>query len=621
MPNTDIADNQNITQLVTDIYASPEAEESRFSYEFRTAEWWKNIGDHIVDIYNNSSSTVMNWLGSASDWFTGIGDDLKSFFTDIGTSSTSVYEELKSYIESSQSVSSSASITNGSSPNSSSSSSINSIYYSSSKEGMVNDIISNADSILSGMEDWVGGFFDGVESVTSDILDSIENFANTLGSTNSTVIQTLGVLVNTINDAAKTYEDGVSETSFGAEQEVSWQGNTYSFLQTFKRASNTYRVKFSSSTPLDAGSNSANLYGSMILGVPPTFTNITDPANRTYIQTFLQDAKFITITPGLPKYNGTTYDTGNKRNQTNDGNSALEYLLRNGLDAEFANKDKRYYSFQAKYEEYFAYLETMLNTIWIKMGLATESDNTFDLFTFFKLRNKNNQIDPSGFNQLLAQYNNSLGFFVNPSGTLSESVDSSPTSFGNDLAGSVNSSSDEFQHVNYLHGMGTGGAYKNAISAVGKTATIGKNMRNLLSSNLENAQTMSSKVSNVIAKTALFAVGAALDAAKFTYGNDLGAVIQQFNTTNGMKVTYPELWSESQFTRSVSVNFEFISPYGDPLSIFKYVMVPFAALLCFAMPRQAAENGLVSPFLIRADLSGMFTVDLGLMTSFTFTRG
>ena len=88
-----------------------------------------------------------------------------------------------------------------------------------------------------------------------------------------------------------------------------------------------------------------------------------------------------------------------------------------------------------------------------------------------------------------------------------------------------------------------------------------------------------------------------------------------------MKVTYPELWAESQYTRSVNINFEFISPYGDPLSIFKYVMVPFCALMCFAMPRQAAENGLVSPFLVRGDVSGMFTVDLGMITSFTFTRG
>jgi hypothetical protein len=88
-----------------------------------------------------------------------------------------------------------------------------------------------------------------------------------------------------------------------------------------------------------------------------------------------------------------------------------------------------------------------------------------------------------------------------------------------------------------------------------------------------------------------------------------------------MKVVYPELWSDSTYMKSVNINFEFISPYGDPLSVFQYVMVPFCALLCFAMPRQAADNGYVSPFFVRADIPGYFTSDLAMITDFTWTKG
>jgi len=88
-----------------------------------------------------------------------------------------------------------------------------------------------------------------------------------------------------------------------------------------------------------------------------------------------------------------------------------------------------------------------------------------------------------------------------------------------------------------------------------------------------------------------------------------------------MKVKYPDLWSDSGYTRGINFNFTFQSPYGDPLSIFKYVYVPFFALLAFAMPRQAAENGYVSPFFVRADVPGLFTSDLALISNLSFTRG
>ena len=88
----------------------------------------------------------------------------------------------------------------------------------------------------------------------------------------------------------------------------------------------------------------------------------------------------------------------------------------------------------------------------------------------------------------------------------------------------------------------------------------------------------------------------ASDITTFSNTNDLGAVIQSFATTNGMNVKYPNLWEDSSYGKSINLNFSFVSPYGDPLVYLNMYMFHSFALLCFAMPRQAAENGYVSPF-------------------------
>ena len=150
--------------------------------------------------------------------------------------------------------------------------------------------------------------------------------------------------------------------------------------------------------------------------------------------------------------------------------------------------------------------------------------------------------------------------------------------------------------------------------------TFAENMKDFMSSTFQNAAEGFSNNNKILALIK-GVVGAAVDVTKLTTSQDLGSIIQSFSVANGMRVVYPELWSDSSYSRSISLEFNFVSPYGDPLSIFKYVYVPFCALACFALPRQAAENGYVSPFFVRADVPGLFTSDLALITDITWTKG
>jgi hypothetical protein len=61
------------------------------------------------------------------------------------------------------------------------------------------------------------------------------------------------------------------------------------------------------------------------------------------------------------------------------------YLLKNGISSSNQSKDRRYYTFETKYDEYYQYLETILNTVYSRMGLSTVNKKEFNYMTFTNL--------------------------------------------------------------------------------------------------------------------------------------------------------------------------------------------------------------------------------------------
>jgi len=467
------------------------------------------------------------------------------------------------------------------------------------------------------VEDWINENIAKASVETAEQLSSLlNNYAENLGG-DSVFMSVINKGITIFSDGALTvYKNGVDETSFGRLMESSWsKSGSNGFLSLIDK-----QVYFAESTPFDSGSTMSNLYGKMLLGTPPLFTNVTDPKNRAMAETFVRDAKFLTLTPGFPQYNGSNMllrVNQDQYHQTTDAKSMLNYLLKNGLDSDSFNKDKRYYTFKTNYEEYYTYLETMLNTMWIKMGLATTDKNKYSIYTFFE--------DPvaNGENsKLKSQYQSSFGFFVNPAGSVTESISNESSHYGSTYANQVNEASETYQQINYLTGMGTGSTIRNKEALAAKAMGLTSNIKAFISdvaSNTVNAFLHGS--GNLLARALQVAGGIGTDTRKFLTETDKGAELQSFATTNGMKVVYPELWQDSTFSKTISLNFEFISPYGDPLSIFQYVIAPFCALLTYAMPRQAADNGFVSPFFVRADIPGLFTSDLAMISEISWSRG
>lgn len=469
------------------------------------------------------------------------------------------------------------------------------------------------DSVMMTVEDYVYNKLSQYSiNAASELSNALNNLTEYIGN-DSVIMSVIQRGIELFSNGALTiYKNGVDETSFGKLMESSWsKGGSSGFLSLIGKS-----VYFADSTPFDSGEGMTNLYGTMLLGVPPIFTHITDPKNRSMVATFVRDAKFLTLTPGFPQYNGSNMllsENKDQYHQTTTAKSMLQYLLKNGLDEDSFNKDKRYYTFKRNYEEYYSYLETMLNTIWIKMGLSSNKQK-YSIYTFFE-----NPTDTSS-SKLKSQYQSPLGFYVNPSGSVTENISSSLTGFGSNYASEVNNASDTYQQINYLTGMGTGGNLRNSSRLTSNTLGLVSNVKSFLQD--VSVNTINGfKRAKGLGKILSTAFGAVADVRHFTTEIDPGSVMQAMSTTNGMKVVYPELWSDSTFSRSININFEFISPYGDPLSIFQFVMAPFCALFCFAAPRQAADNGYVSPFFVRADIPGLFTSDLAIISDFSWSRG
>ena len=90
---------------------------------------------------------------------------------------------------------------------------------------------------------------------------------------------------------------------------------------------------------------------------------------------------------------------------------------------------------------------------------------------------------------------------------------------------------------------------------------------------------------------------------------------------HGSNLIYPEIWTDSDYSKSFSVQINLASPYGDKESIYLNIIVPMLHALALALPRQSSENSFNSPFLIRGYVQGWFSIDMGMVESITIDKG
>lgn len=286
---------------------------------------------------------------------------------------------------------------------------------------------------------------------------------------------------------------------------------------------------------------------------------------------------------------------------TNSQKNVIEALLGNVIDGNpITNLDGlvdgkgKYYSVDFAYAEYYNYLNTMLAAVSVYLGIYNEKisigDNPEKAIGKIDWSNELN----NSFKTFFSSEENVI-FYLDGLSSVTESFSNETTE--SSLASLVNGFSDTAKELRFLFG---------------KEGSVASEL-------LNSASNVTSSITSSLS-SALSGLGGGIVGS--LANNGVNTVL------NGGKISFPEIWSGSEFDRSYSIDIKLRSPDNDSLSIFLNILKPYCKLLCLVLPRQSSKsdgdldpNGYTSPFLVKAYSKGLFNIDMGMITSMSVTKG
>lgn len=335
----------------------------------------------------------------------------------------------------------------------------------------------------------------------------------------------------------------------------------------------------------------SNLNG--IFGIPYQFLSTADrridgtDIGRKYGEKIMARLPLLFLTPGKQVF----MEDFSKE----DKKSVLNYIggkiqgVSDGDVSELISGKGRYYSFQFDYDTYYNYVNAMAHSVAYYMGIgetevAIASNNRRKLGKFDWRKAVADE-----FKSFFDAKENVV-FYLDGMTQISESFSNSTTEPS--LASTINGYSDTAKEIQFLLG-----GEKSVVS------TLVDGMKGASDSILGG-------LSGIIGK----------------FG---GGILQSLATSGvssvleGGKIIFPEIWQDSTYDRSYSLDIKLRSPDHDSLSIYLNIIIPYIHLLALCLPRSIEEdpNAYTSPFLVKAFCKGMFNIDMGMITSMNVTKG
>ena len=304
-------------------------------------------------------------------------------------------------------------------------------------------------------------------------------------------------------------------------------------------------------------------------------SNDVGSLGEEYADHIVKHIPLLLMTPGKASFM-TGYSDAEKENILSSlvggYNSDLSDIL---------NRTGRYYTFEAETSRYYKFLNPMCR---IAAKYLDIDDREFANMNWMKYtRTRLDKFADTG----------SVGaipFYVDSDTSISESFGNSTTQSA--MASTVNNISDMGRELNFLMGYST-------------TAMNIDIMQN--ADVASSVEALKSSVSSLMGKN------------KFidNLANHLTTVAA------GGRLIFPEIWSDSNFSKSYDINLKLVSPDNDNLSIFLNIIVPLMHMVAFVAPQTINNdpNSYVNPFLVRAAYKGMFSVDTGIITNMSVNKG
>lgn len=253
----------------------------------------------------------------------------------------------------------------------------------------------------------------------------------------------------------------------------------------------------------------------------------------------------------------------------------------------------RYYGVEYDYSTYYRYLNAMLSAVSSFLGIYNTEININGKRQKLGTVAWQNELNDSFKTFFSAQEN--IVFYLDGLTQVSESFSNNTTE--SQIASSINGYSDTTNEIRFLFGQ--------------KGSLVGT----LIDSVTDLTSSISSALSGVTGKLGGGIVGSLAESGVNTI-------------LNGGKIIFPEIWQDSQYDRSYSLDIKLRSPDNDSLSIFLNILKPYCRILCLALPRlmessdgEINPNGYRSPFLVKAYCKGLFNVDMGIISSLSVTKG
>lgn len=330
-------------------------------------------------------------------------------------------------------------------------------------------------------------------------------------------------------------------------------------------------------------------------GMPYQFSALVDPKvigedgkkgkfGKLFSERILAEMPILMLSPGSASYLPNYTNADNKSNIIKEvakaGIEGVDKLLEKIVGEEGGG---RFYTFKHEYDEYYNYLNPFVKQLAIYLGIQNEE------IAGKKIKNWKWESYQANYLGDYSSAPNSVGFYIDSESQISESFNNSTaeSQFGQNI-NQVNSLSREIQFL-------MGGA-------------AGEEFKQLVDNNFNDAF---AQIEEFTSKYVQVLPGLLTSRLKNT-----------FETIKvGGQLVFPEIWNDSDYGRDYDINIKLRTPDGDVLSWFMNIGVPLLHLLTFTLPRRLGDNGIQSPFLVRAYYKSFFNVNMGIITSMSVSRG
>lgn len=360
-------------------------------------------------------------------------------------------------------------------------------------------------------------------------------------------------------------------------------------------------------------------YKRRVFGMPYQFLASTDirpdggNLGRVFTTNILAESPILSILPSKADYLPSLSDENKQKvfqamlQLANDAVSDVEKKIAEDQISKFQT---RYFSCTMDHTEYIKYVNLLCRSSAVFMGIGdrtvpgTEtpySDYNWACYRMSNMFDNSSSATPVLSDRTSEQVQQDVkDAMENPTDTVLSAV-STEQYYVNFFVTPSTSYSESFSNRTEQS------QFENLIN---KGEGMAKELAFLLGANAIDSTKMQQSIVNMTEE-----VKKAMSGFSLTSGdNILSRLLSDTQTIiSGSNIVFPEIYHDSEFSRSYRAEIKLVSPYGDKEAIFLNILVPMMHMLALTVPRQTTVNSYKAPFLIKAHINKWFSCEMGII--------